>query len=47
MLHTAIEPTIENGGASWWCTEDNTPCASDNPCDCCELAAIQLDETTE
>ncbi len=33
--HDPIEPTAENGWASWQCRGCRTACASDNPCDCC------------
>lgn len=40
MAHREVEPSVATGWASWWCVDDDTPCASDNPCDCCVEATV-------
>jgi hypothetical protein len=42
-MHEPVEPTTENGWASWYCPDCEHECASDNPCNCClddEWAAL-------
>lgn len=34
-MHIPAIPTYENCWSSYFCEDDGTHCASDNPCDCC------------
>lgn len=36
LEHVEVEPTHDNGWASWYCRTCDQPCASDNPCDHCD-----------